>query len=377
MRVVFSTVMESCCEDSGVTRAVEAQGGRGIRCGIFNGCDLSKKSGFNKVLTLIQTEKPDVLLVSLPCGPTSSIQELNRLTEKGRIKNDKKMEGSKRLASRAVTLMEQQVRQGRGQEWPRHNKAWHFRSICGFWGSMDSYEAHVDGCAYGLQAPAALYPPRLCAQVARLVKLIHLENEAQIYTVQNSPDYDVEVLKKHTDQELMKVATDFMFATPQTGPPKQTSFRQNASRPRSFHDGRGIAANLNCMDCQNATIPPSRRAVTLEGATQLWECIQLDNMEVTVSDETFHFQVIIDEASSYGAANFLFKHHVTKSRNPTSEEVVQALHSGWIQHFGFPRLIKLDKEGAHRGRLLEEWAEGRGLEVQGTPAEAHTQISQD
>eukprot|EP00435_Cladocopium_sp_Y103_P056702 s464_g19.t1 len=66
------TLMELCCEeDSGATRAIEAQGGRGIRCGLFNGCDLSKKSGFNKVLTLIQTEKPDVLLVSLPCGPTS------------------------------------------------------------------------------------------------------------------------------------------------------------------------------------------------------------------------------------------------------------------------------------------------------------------
>eukprot|EP00435_Cladocopium_sp_Y103_P055155 s464_g18.t1 len=99
-------------------------------------------------------------------------------------------------------------------------------------------------------------------------------------------------------------------------------------------------------------------------------------MEVTVGDETFHFQVIIDEASSYGAANILFKRPVTKSRNPTTEEVVQALHSGWMQHFGFPRLIKLEKEGAQRGRLLEEWAGGRGIEVQGIPAEAHTQISQ-
>ena len=43
-----------------------------------------------------------------------------------------------------------------------------------------------------------------------MVKLIHLENEAQIFTIQNSPDYDIEVPKKHTDQELMKVATDLM-----------------------------------------------------------------------------------------------------------------------------------------------------------------------
>jgi hypothetical protein len=99
-------------------------------------------------------------------------------------------------------------------------------------------------------------------------------------------------------------------------------------------------------------------------------------MEITVGEETFHFQVIIDEASSYGAANFLFKHPVAKSRNPTTEEVLQALYRGWIQHFGYPKCIKLDKEGAHRGRSLEEWAEGHGVEVQAIPAEAHTQISQ-
>eukprot|EP00435_Cladocopium_sp_Y103_P003900 s7331_g1.t1 len=133
---------------------------------------------------------------------------------------------------------------------------------------MDFYEAHVDGCAYGLQAPAgglikkpwrwrsttkkiwqlqrlcqcqhphtpceggeltrlsALYPPRLCAQVARLVKLIHLENEAQIYTVQNSPDYDVEVLKKHTDQELIKVATDLMSLHRKLGHPSKQAFTE-------------------------------------------------------------------------------------------------------------------------------------------------------
>ena len=421
MKVVFPTVMELCCEeDSGVTKAMESLGGRGLRCGLFNGCDLSKKSGFNKVMHLLQTEKPDVLLVSLPCGPTSNIQELNKLTEEGRIKNEKKVERSKRLASRAVTLMQQQVRQGGEviQEWPRHNKAWHFRSIRGFWGSLDFHEAQVDGCAYGLTAPkgglikkpwrwrsttkkiwqlqrlcqcqqphvpceggeltrlSALYPPRLCSQVARLVKLIHLENEAQIFTVQNSPDYDTEVLKKHTDQELMKVAADLMSLHKKLGHPSKQVFVKMLRDRGASTMVRTIAANLHCMDCQEASIRPSRRAVTLEGATQLWDCLQLDNMEITVGEETFHFQVIIDEASSYGAANFLFKHPVAKSRNPTTEEVLQALYRGWIQHFGYPKCIKLDKEGAHRGRSLEEWAEGHGVEVQAIPAEAHTQISQ-
>lgn len=78
------TVLELCCEeDSGLTKAIEQRGGRGIRCGLFNGCDLSKQSGFNKVKTLIEEEKPDAVWVALPCGPTSSIQELNMLTPEG------------------------------------------------------------------------------------------------------------------------------------------------------------------------------------------------------------------------------------------------------------------------------------------------------
>ena len=39
-------------------------------------------------------------------------------------------------------------------------------------------------------------------------------------------------------------------------------------------------------------------------------------------------------------------------------------------------MIKLDKEGAHRGRHFEEWAEGHGVEVNAIPAESHGQIGQ-
>ena len=137
---------------------------------------------------------------------------------------------------------------------------------------------------------------------------------------------------------------------------------------------RTIASNLKCMDCEEALVPPARRAVTLEQATQLWEVVQVDNMEFTVNDVTYHFQVLIDEASGYGAANFFFSHPVQESRNPTAQEVLQQLHQGGIQHFGFPRCIKLDREGAHRSRALDEWAESHGVELEGIPAEAHGQI---
>ena len=96
-----------------------------------------------------------------------------------------------------------------------------------------------------------------------------------------------------------------------------------------------------------------------------------------MGNSTYAFQLIIDEASGYGAANFLYKYEVAPGtgRNATSEEVISALSPGWVQYFGFPRTIKLDKEGARRGKLFEDWAQGHGIEV-AVPAEAHGQIGQ-
>ena len=85
--------------------------------------------------------------------PTSKSSTSSR--RRGASRTKRRWSAQNDWTSRAVTLMQQQVRQGGEviQEWPRHNKAWHFRSIRGFWGSLDFHEAQVDGCAYGLTAP--------------------------------------------------------------------------------------------------------------------------------------------------------------------------------------------------------------------------------
>ena len=416
-------VLELCCEDdSGITKAVEARGGIGIRCGLFNGCDLNKKSGFHKVYNLIVDERPDVVWVSLPCGPTSSIQELNKLTPEGKAKVEKKVAQSKRLAAKAVTLMELQQSQGGEvvQEWPRYNKGWTFRSIQAYWNTMPFQEATVDGCAYGLRAPCgglikkpwrlrattkrvwklqnlcqcqephvpceggaltrmtAFYPAKMCLQTAKMVEEVHYDRVAQAYALEEVPDCNPDVLKQFTDQEVQSTALEVLMLHKKLGHPSRQAFvRMLKDRGASLLI-RTLASIVHCQDCQEAAIPPSRRAVTLEQATELWEEVQLDNMEITVGEETFHFQIAVDEASGYGAATFLFKHDAAPgcSRNATSLESIEAFYKGWIQYFGYPKILKLDKEGAHRGRELEEWAESHGLEVEAIPAECHGQIGQ-
>ena len=156
-------VLELCCEaDSGICNAVEQLGGKGIRCGLHNGCDLMKESGVQKVIEIINKEEPDLVWVSFPCGPTSSIQELNKLTMEGREKIRKKVVKSRKLVANGTRIMDHQASTGRHviQEWPVGNRAWGFNSIKNFWnriyGRQQVFEARVDGCAYGLRVPEGL-----------------------------------------------------------------------------------------------------------------------------------------------------------------------------------------------------------------------------
>ncbi|CAJ1451200.1 unnamed protein product, partial [Effrenium voratum] len=150
-------VMELCCEEnSGLGQAVEAVGGTINRCGLFNNCDIMKRAGYAKVEQLIEKERPDILWLSLPCGATSTIQALNRLTPESGAKSDKKIALARRRATRGISLVEKQIELGGEvlQEWPKENWGWGFASIRHFWKRRHRerryFEAQVDGCAYGL-----------------------------------------------------------------------------------------------------------------------------------------------------------------------------------------------------------------------------------
>lgn len=111
-----------------------------------------------------------------------------------------------------------------------------------------------------------------------------------------------------------------------------------------------IANNLHCMDCEEAKmLNPQHRGFTIETA-------------------------VVDEASGYAAANFLGSHHVKDGYSPSTAEVIQGILRSWIQYFGYPKIFKLDKEGGHRGRDLEQWGDTHGVEMEFVPKEAHGQI---
>eukprot|EP00435_Cladocopium_sp_Y103_P011911 s1821_g3.t1 len=426
-------VLELCCEaDSGISEAVEKLGGKAIRCGLHNGCDLLRESGVVKVMQIVEEEKPDVIWVSFPCGPTSSIQELNKLTAEGREKIRKKVVKSRKLVSNGVRVLEQQAASGRHviQEWPRGNRAWGFNAIKNFWNRIyerqQVYEARVDGCSYGLRVPeglmkkpwllrsttssvwnlhklctkdhehvpceggqrtrlSAFYPPAMCRRVAHVIKVVHEEilrerslrdQSHPLYTMAATPlEGDPDSLRDCTDEELMRWATSLLKLHKKLGHPSRQAFTRMLRDRGATVRMLTIANNLHCMDCEEAKMMnPQQRGFTIETAENLWDVVQMDNFEFTYGDQTYHWQLMVDEASGYAVANFLGSHNVKAGYSPSTLEVIQGILKSWIQYFGYPKCFKLDKEGGHRGRDLEQWGDTHGVEMEFVPAEAHGQI---
>ena len=86
----------------------------------------------------------------------------------------------------------------------------------------------------------------------------------------------------------------------------------------------------------------------------------MGNMEFTFGNETYHWQILSDEASGIANATFLFKHNEKESKSPTTQQILTNVMQSWVQYLGFPQKIKLDQEGAHRGRELDASADSHG-----------------
>ena len=427
------SVMELCCEaDSGIGEAVLRAGGKIIRCGLHNGCDLSKESGVQKTLQQLREHKPDLLWVSFPCGPTSSIQELNMLTEDGRERIRKKVVKSKKLVANGIRVMEAQLQESGEiiQEWPLNNRAWSFHTIQNFWNRVynqqNVFEARVDGCAYGLQVPeglikkpwllrsttsdvwnlqkkcsgdhqhvpceggqrtrlSALYPKEMCKRVTRVAKAVHERRyQEQVYQIYSNMAYNLaatplegnpDSLKDCTDEELQRWSTALLKLHKKLGHPSRQAFTRMLRDRGATVRMLTLASNLHCMDCEESKMAnPAFRGITIESAENLWDVVQLDNFEFTYGEEIYHWQLMVDEASGYAVVNFLKKHSVHEGYSPSTAEVLEGILHSWVQYFGYPKKMRMDREGGHRGRDLAAWGDTHGVELEFVPAEAHGQI---
>ena len=91
-------VLELCCEENSLlTDTINKMGGKAERAGLFNGCDILKVEGRERIRQIIRTRHPKWIWVAHPCGASSPIQRLNEISEEGWYKSMRRQQKSRRL----------------------------------------------------------------------------------------------------------------------------------------------------------------------------------------------------------------------------------------------------------------------------------------
>ena len=129
--------------------------GHGSVCRIsaWNGCDMSTQAGLDKARELRSKLRPRDLWASVPCGPWSTLQNLNQKTEKQRQELQKKRAKSFRIIRNTLILIKDQVEDGGDAhwEWPKGCQGYKLPVVIKVVDELGMFEAIINGCMVGLR----------------------------------------------------------------------------------------------------------------------------------------------------------------------------------------------------------------------------------
>ena len=407
-------VLELCCEeDSLLTKTIQQLGGRAERAGLFNGCDLMKASGREKVKEIIKVRKPRWIWVSYPCGPNSTIQHLNELTEDGWLKSMKRRQKCRKLIRYGNEILLDYVNAGGNVawEWPRNNDGWHLSEVRSFWQQMDFVDHNFDGCMFNLRChegfhkkpwtvrtnrngvfhplerqcdgshrhlpsmggttarKTGLYTVQLCTAAAKCMLSYH-ETDYSIFTL-DSVKIDRESLKTMTTQELERLALTVLKLHRRCGHPSNRALVKTLAARNADPKMLAIAEQLKCDECQEGQFSKPSVVVSLEKEEKIWNTLQMDIFFFKHGTNVHHFLVMLDEASGFSITAELLIHTTDIHANVDTPSVIEGLEGSWFQYFGHPGRIRCDLEGAFRGTELADYCADRGIELLQVPAEHH------
>ena len=403
-------LIEVCCgPNSLLGETVVSQAGKAERIGLFNGFDMSTKQGYEKARKFIARRNPRWLWFSLPCGPTSPIQNLtDELTPEGLTKSLKRKQKSRRTCKNCVALGKEHVERNGdlGWEWPRGNQAWNFPEVKWFLEFLESrdlyFPAKLDGCMVGVIAPdcgvpmkkpwlivstnrdmsmrlgircsgqhehveclghdraahSAFYPPKMCKMITRVV-LSSRNIQPVVFGVDDVPTKDKFGNISPESLKHMKEAIHKLHV--RSGHPSNQAL-VNCLRARGVSRVvLALAKEHTCDSCQEVRLLKPHTHVSMSKSEVLWRTMQMDFGQVRVGDEVVHVLFMVCEASRFMNVCEVFRHHHTKSRIATTEEVIKAIETFWVQYHGYPSVLKHDPEGAFRGHNFILRVKNEGL----------------
>lgn len=419
-------LIEVCCPPgSSLSAKVEQMGGRAVRVTEKN-MNLNTVTGMEQTISLVRTERPRWLWISLPCGASSPIQGLNELDEESWRKSQERKRRSRKLIRRAINVLRVHVFENGGEfgwEWPDNNFAWQWKEVLDFMKEVHEkkgiYKTILHGCQVGvknadgqpvkkpwrihttdrdmaavlnLMCPGGhQHAPCLGGQTAkmsgfyppRMVSLISRQIMKKLPTQTSLPAEDFSYALEDADEPVpdgisatdWKKVKDVVFRLHvRAGHPSRAALTKSL-QARGAHPFVILASkHISCDDCAETKKASPGSKASFSRSDVLWHTLQIDNAQFKVGKKTYNVMVLVDEASSFVVPHFLAELDEDEHQNATAEDVVNGLQESWIRFFGHPSRIRLDPEGAFRSRALEEFCASRDIELEPCPAEFHQHI---
>ena len=199
---------------------------------------------------------------------------------------------------------------------------------------------------------------------------VYWSGEEEVHAV------DTSVLQTLTAQELQKLMDSVRQLHRRFGHPSNRLLIKNLQARGADQKVIAAVSQLRCDECLEGRIKLPSPSVNLERCDRLWACLQVDGFDFKYNDRYHHFVLMVDEASGYAVVREAYSTPEDTGRNLTTQELMDILEEAWYQYFGFPEQLKMDLEGAHRGKLLRESCMQRGIELIAAPAQHHESIAE-
>ncbi|CAK0899034.1 unnamed protein product, partial [Prorocentrum cordatum] len=401
-------LMEVCCpEDSSLSKAVQNQGGKVFRCGLFNGIDMGTATGLRRALHLLRRLRPRRLVLSPPCTADCPIQNLNQKTAQQKATYLAKVRKARRIQRNCKSLWEdsKKIHDCHTElEQPAASRSWtRSPSIKAMRDQMHEGDNHThrpieDG---QVVAQTAFYPPALCKAWAKHILKTNTSARygKEIFTsLEQIPEDAEEEMEETLDEDLLQDNPEAMddesvmkgLGISETPTKKEeleieqrlTRLHRNLGHPSNKTlykilkasgaplQALRAALRLQCHACHAGQLPKAARVasgIELPGAL---EALASDGLEwLSPKQDSFLMTLNIDEGSGLTSVTY----HGQKGErngNRSTQEVISTWND-WCGHYRRPSLLRLDPEGCHRSQAVARWCSDRGIELWIAPGEAH------
>ena len=422
----------ACSERSILTQEARKQMGEhsAQRCSIWNGYDLTKPEGVQKIKRLISNLRPRHVWISCDCGPYSPLQRLNKRNESQEQKLLEKQAYAYQEYQGGIEVAKYAKRYGSEVHWELSERceAWKLPLIEQFVSDLNLRKVTCHGCTVGLKAPdtgelmckgwtiatthagvfrhlhlpcqknhrkapcesgrpkmSAFYTPVFAKKVITAMQFHEpwslVVSDLQLDSASSSsPEVPSEPMETvhvaATDlpvEEQQRIQRLLKHIHSVSGHGSVENMVKALQRRGVQDHVLELARQFQCPICQERKRVAPRRPASLETIPLKWQVVQSDfgSWYHPITKDKCKFMLFIDEGCRFRSGKILFEN----SRNQATWPIIrQCFEEHWLAHHGQPETLRVDPEGAWRDQDADAYCRERGIMLSPIPAEAHWQV---